>query len=133
MGDYLCPGELEPRAAVVRVIAVSTTPLEERVAQARFRVDLLERLATIAIVVPPLCVEAERRELLTAIERAHGNKSRAARLLKVSRKTLYARLHRHGLALAGEASQHPAPRGAVRTFAAPPAGGLRLATRAVLG
>jgi len=49
-------------------------------------------------------VEAERRELVTAIERAHGNKSRAARLLKVSRKTLYARLHRHGLALEDEAS-----------------------------
>ena len=49
-------------------------------------------------------VEAERRELLSAIERAHGNKSRAARLLKVSRKTLYARLHRHGLALEEDAS-----------------------------
>ena len=78
--------ELEPRAAVVRVIAVSTTPLEERVAQARFRADLLERLATIAI------------------EREHGNKRRAARRLKVSRTTLFARLHRHGLALAGEAA-----------------------------
>ena len=86
MGDDLCPGELEPRAADVRAIAVSTTPLEERVVQARFRVDLLERLAAIAI------------------ERAHGNRTRAARLLKVSRKTLYARLHRHGLALAGEAA-----------------------------
>jgi DNA-binding NtrC family response regulator len=212
-GDYLCPGELEPRVADVRVIAVSTAPLEERVAQARFRADLLERLSAIAIVVPPLCerapdilplahaflkvyggpdapridqgaadrliahawpgnarelelviqgaliqtpagartlgagaveasisactaepgtpspesagtdagtgdgaaedgsselrarlVEAERRELVSAIERAHGNKSRAARLLKVSRKTLYARLHRHGLALEDEAS-----------------------------
>ena len=211
--DYMCPGELEPRTADVRVIAVTTVPLDERVAQARFRADLLEHLAAIAIVMPPLrerapdilplaraflkvyggpdaprieegaadcltahawpgnarelelvirgaliqtpagartldaaavaaaisacssepagpspesagtdsgaagdsaedgsnelrarLVEAERRELVTAIERAHGNKSRAARLLKVSRKTLYARLHRHGLALAGEAS-----------------------------
>jgi DNA-binding NtrC family response regulator len=49
-------------------------------------------------------VEAERQELVSAIERAHGNKSRAARLLKVSRKTLYARLHRHGLALETEVS-----------------------------
>ena len=49
-------------------------------------------------------IEAERRELLSAIERAHGNKSRAARILKVSRKTLYARLHRHGLALEEDAS-----------------------------
>jgi DNA-binding NtrC family response regulator/tetratricopeptide (TPR) repeat protein len=217
-GDYLCPGELQPRTPDVRVIALSAVPLTRRVAAARFRADLRERLGAILIDVPPLTertpdilplaraflrvyggpdapridddaaerliahtwpgnarelelviqsaliqtpagaraldeaavaaaitacnqaqddgpsgcasgveepgvlvasapvagdgsnelrarlVEAERRELLTAIERAHGNKSRAARLLKVSRKTLYARLHRHGLALEDEAS-----------------------------
>jgi len=104
IGRLPVSGELEPRAADVCAIAVPTTPLEERVAQARFRAGLLERLAAIAIVVQPLCVEAERREHRTAIEHAHGNKSRAARLLRVLRKTLCARLHRHGLALAGEAS-----------------------------
>jgi DNA-binding NtrC family response regulator len=215
-GDYLCPGELAPRAADVRVIALSGQPLAERVAAARFRADLRERLAAIAIELPPLrertpdilplarsflrtyggpdapriddgaaqrlieygwpgnarelelvvqsaliqtpagaraldavavtssiaacsmapevlepappaeeagvlvaaasmvaggsdelrarLVEAERRELLSAIARAHGNKSRAARLLKVSRKTLYARLHRHGLATDDDSS-----------------------------
>jgi DNA-binding NtrC family response regulator/tetratricopeptide (TPR) repeat protein len=214
-GDYLCPGELAPRTSDARLIALSSAPLSERVASARFRADLRERLSAIAIVVPALTertpdilplarvflrlyggpdaprlgddaaecliayawpgnarelelviqgaliqtpsgakmleakavaasisacaqgdgaapapeaaeepgvlvgagapagdgsnelrarlVEAERRELLTAIERAHGNKSRAARLLKVSRKTLYARLHRHGLSLEDEA------------------------------
>jgi DNA-binding NtrC family response regulator len=207
-GDYLCPGELAPRAADVRVIALSAEPLAERVAQARFRADLHESLSAIAIALPPLrertpdvlplaraflrvyggpdapriddgaaerliahawpgnarelerviqsaliqtpagaraldavavstsitacsgepeaappeeamvpalvlpsggsdelrarLIEAERNELVSAIERAHGNKSRAARLLKVSRKTLYARLHRHGLALEDE-------------------------------
>jgi DNA-binding NtrC family response regulator len=212
-GDYLCPGELMPRPADVRVIALSAVPLAERVAASRFRADLKERLAQIAIELPPLrertpdilplaraflrtyggpdapriddgaaerliayawpgnarelelviqsaliqtpagaraldavavtssiaacsgaeelepvappsaegvlalalpnggsvelkakLIEAERRELLSAIERAHGNKSRAARILKVSRKTLYARLHRHGLALEEDAS-----------------------------
>ena len=214
-GEYLCPGELSPRVADVRVIALAPEPLGERVVAARFRADLKDALAGIAIELPPLrertpdilplaraflrtyggpdapriddgaaerliahgwpgnarelelviqgaliqtpagaraldavavtssieacgktqekddaqpaqaeeatemalalpsggsdelrarLVEAERRELLSAIERAHGNKSRAARLLKVSRKTLYARLHRHGLATEEEAS-----------------------------
>jgi transcriptional regulator of acetoin/glycerol metabolism len=46
--------------------------------------------------------EVERYELSSALERAWGNKSLAAKLLRVSRKTLYARLRRHGLGL-GEA------------------------------
>jgi len=54
-------------------------------------------------------VEVERAELLAAISRASGNKSRAARLLHVSRKTLYARLHRHGLVDEGDAEGPGAP------------------------
>jgi DNA-binding NtrC family response regulator/tetratricopeptide (TPR) repeat protein len=41
--------------------------------------------------------EADRRAILRAIEETQGNKSRAAELLGVSRKTLYARMHRLGL------------------------------------
>ena len=41
----------------------------------------------------------ERAEILSAWERAGGNKSQAAALLGVSRKTLYARLKRLGLQL----------------------------------
>lgn len=51
----------------------------------------------------------EREELLAAIDRARGNKSRAARILRVSRKTLYARMHRHGLAVDGEPAPGPIP------------------------
>jgi DNA-binding NtrC family response regulator len=40
-----------------------------------------------------------RREILAAFDQAGGNKSRAAELLGVSRKTLYARLKRLGLEL----------------------------------
>ena len=38
--------------------------------------------------------DAERTRILEAIRQAHGNKSRVAELLGVSRKTLYARMKR---------------------------------------
>ena len=41
----------------------------------------------------------ERDEILTAWRQSHGNKSRLAELLGVSRKTLYARLKRLRLTL----------------------------------
>ena len=43
--------------------------------------------------------EEERSAILTAFREAKGNKSRAAEILGVSRKTLYARLHRLGIRL----------------------------------
>ena len=42
-------------------------------------------------------LEAERVELIQALDDAAGNKSRAASRLGVSRKTLYARMRRLGL------------------------------------
>ena len=41
--------------------------------------------------------EADRRDLVRALDDAQGNKSRAAERLGVSRKTLYARMRRLGL------------------------------------
>jgi two-component system response regulator AtoC len=41
--------------------------------------------------------EAERRALLSALERAHGNRTLAARALGVSRRTLYNLLEDHGV------------------------------------
>jgi len=43
--------------------------------------------------------QAERQAILTAIEKAEGNKSRAAQLLGLSRKTLYRRLEKYGIPL----------------------------------
>jgi two-component system response regulator AtoC len=41
--------------------------------------------------------EAERAALVTALRQAHNNRSLAARLLGVSRRTLYAKLSEHGM------------------------------------
>src|SRR5207244_3700643 len=60
--------------------------------------------------IPPegLSLEVLERELiLRALERAAGNKSRAARLLGLTRRTLYSRLERHGLRKPGEPDEAP--------------------------
>jgi transcriptional regulator with PAS, ATPase and Fis domain len=47
--------------------------------------------------------EFERDAIARALERTGGNKVQAARLLKISRKKLYARIERYGLSLPGVA------------------------------
>ena len=50
-----------------------------------------------------LSLEAlERALILAALEKASGNKSRAARLLGLTRRTLYSRMEKHGLRTAGD-------------------------------
>jgi len=50
-----------------------------------------------------LSLEVLERELIVkALERAGGNKSQAARLLGLTRRTLYSRMERHGLRKPGE-------------------------------
>jgi DNA-binding NtrC family response regulator len=44
----------------------------------------------------------ERELILQALARASGNKSQAARLLGLTRRTLYSRMERHGLRRPGE-------------------------------
>ncbi len=44
----------------------------------------------------------EKALILQALERAAGNKSRAARLLGLTRRTLYSRMEKHGLRRPGE-------------------------------
>ncbi len=46
--------------------------------------------------------EMERRLIRRALEVAHGNKSEAARLLGITRRTLYGRLERYGMLGEGE-------------------------------
>jgi DNA-binding NtrC family response regulator len=55
--------------------------------------------------IPPegLSLEVLERELiLQALERARGNKSQAARLLGLTRRTLYSRMEKHGLRKPGD-------------------------------
>jgi DNA-binding NtrC family response regulator len=53
-----------------------------------------------------LSLEAlERALLLQALEKAKGNKSQAARLLGLTRRTLYSRLEKHGLRVPGEGGE----------------------------
>ena len=67
-------------------------------------------------VIPPegLSLETLEKELiLQSLERARGNKSQAARLLGLTRRTLYSRMERHGLRTPGEgdeAGEDEAPR-----------------------
>jgi two-component system NtrC family response regulator len=58
------------------------------------------------IPVEGLSLEALERELiLQALERASGNKSQAARLLGLTRRTLYSRMEKHGLRTPGEGDE----------------------------
>ncbi len=49
--------------------------------------------------------ELEKELILKALERAAGNKSQAARLLGLTRRTLYSRMEKHGLRRPGEAEE----------------------------
>jgi two-component system response regulator HydG len=41
--------------------------------------------------------DQEKERIMEALERAHGNKTQAARLLQIDRKTLYNKMHLYGI------------------------------------
>jgi len=47
----------------------------------------------------PLSEEVQKRQIAEALDRAEGNKARAARILGINRKTLYRKLHKFGIPL----------------------------------
>jgi DNA-binding NtrC family response regulator len=55
--------------------------------------------------------EVERRLIEQAIEKAGGNKSQAARLLGVTRRTLYSRMEKHGMGPPASAGGEEGPEG----------------------
>jgi len=99
----------------VRVLATSRRGLEQLVAEGRFRDALLRRIKLSHVEVPPLpehafedairhhevlpltsaLQEFEHDYLLQALQRSDGNRSRAASMLGISRKALWAKLRRY--------------------------------------
>jgi transcriptional regulator of acetoin/glycerol metabolism len=59
-------GENTPRRVDVRVIAATNRPLEDAIAQGRFRLDLFHRLAVVPVTLPPLRARPEDLPLLVA-------------------------------------------------------------------
>jgi DNA-binding NtrC family response regulator/Tfp pilus assembly protein PilF len=60
--------------------------------------------------VVPSSAPGERAEIVAALERARGNKSAAASILGVSRKTLYSRMRRLGIPLEAPSAAGEGPR-----------------------
>jgi len=88
--------------ATARTLSIASQKLEQAMA-ARPPEDQVERQLALPVQdaqVLPLR-EVERRHLLFALERAKGNRKRAAEWLGVTRRTLYRMAARHGIKLAG--------------------------------
>ncbi len=99
--DYAFPGNVREMENLVErsVILAGSAPIERKHFPA-----LGDRAASpagrIAVEIPDegLSLEALEKELiLKALDKAGGNKTQAARLLGLTRRTLYSRLERHGL------------------------------------
>ena len=55
----------------------------------------------------PSLDELERRYLIHVLEAARGNRTRAAEILKIDRRTLYRMAARYGIDLASEGEETP--------------------------
>lgn len=82
-GNFYRVGGSQAVHADVRIIAATHQPLEQRVAEGRFREDLFHRLNVIRLRLPPL---RERKEDIPALARLFLNKS--ARALDVAPREL---------------------------------------------
>ncbi len=103
---YAFPGNVrELEHTIERALILAGSDPIEPVHLAFSRPDQLREGEAWVPRIPPegLSLEALERELiLQALERASGNKSQAARLLGLTRRTLYSRMEKHGLRTPGE-------------------------------
>lgn len=108
----IVPARAAQRRPAIRAVArgafdlcalpIDSGELERAVERAFHRADLEQEVRQLATgdAPPTLRVvrdEAERRALVDAMARSRGNLSAAARLLAVSRPTLYSLLRQHGM------------------------------------
>ncbi|NYZ16867.1 hypothetical protein HL658_30345 [Azospirillum sp. RWY-5-1] len=108
----IVPARAAQRRLAIRAVArgafdlctlpIDSGELERAVERAFHRADLEQEVRQLATgdTPPTLRVvrdEAERRALVDAMARSRGNLSAAARLLAVSRPTLYSLLRQHGM------------------------------------
>ncbi|WP_373810956.1 sigma-54 interaction domain-containing protein [Porphyromonas macacae] len=63
-GEFIPVGSSQPQTTDVRIVAATNVDLKEAVAKGRFREDLLFRLNTVPIVIPPLRNRADDIPLL---------------------------------------------------------------------
>jgi len=92
LASYAWPGNVRELENVMKRVAALSAGN-----QAISAVDLLRFIEPGDPTSAP--VVDERSRILSAFAEASGNKSRTAEILGVSRKTLYARLRRHGIEL----------------------------------
>jgi DNA-binding NtrC family response regulator len=132
LGRYTFPGnvrELEHTLERALILAGSDPIGVEHLSFARPELMGDEGAATGWIPrIPPegLSLEVLERELIVqALAMVRGNKSQAARLLGLTRRTLYSRMERHGLRRPGESEDLPEEEGEPESPAAPAGGSER--------
>jgi two-component system, NtrC family, response regulator AtoC len=86
---------IERAIVLARGRAVAAEDLPEKIREYRPSPALAAALEPVELVA---LEEIERRYILRVLEAVHGNKSRAAQVLGLDRKTLYRRLERYGSA-----------------------------------
>jgi len=95
---------IEGDEAAVRLICTTRRDLVAPIEAGMFRLDLYYRLAGATLTIPSPRValapdeEAERRRIFDALARSGGSRTRAARLLGISRSALAMKLAGHGIA-----------------------------------
>jgi DNA-binding NtrC family response regulator len=129
LGRYRYPGnirELEHTLERALILAGSEPIGVEHLSFAR--PEQLGGVASAASWVPAIPPEGlslevlERELIIKALDMARGNKSQAARLLGLTRRTLYSRMERHGLRKPGEGEEPADDEGGAAADSAAPAG-----------
>ena len=111
MGSYPFPGNVRELEHTVERALILAGPDPVGIEHLSFAQSASGAAPAGATWVPEIPEEGlnledlERELIVKALERARGNKSRAARLLGLTRRTLYSRMEKHGLRKPGDAGE----------------------------